>query len=64
MPAPSTLSVQVPYAETEQQFLVLAVQAAVKTFRTIHASYNRSPAHSAGEATMSESLASAGAQAK
>jgi len=33
-----TVSLEVPYAETEQQFLVLAVQTAVKTFRSLHAS--------------------------
>ena len=38
MPSPMTVSLEVPYAETEQQFLVLAVQTAVKTFRSLHAS--------------------------
>jgi hypothetical protein len=37
MPSPMTESVQVPYSENEQQFLVLAVQAAVRTFRSMHA---------------------------
>jgi hypothetical protein len=65
MPPPSTVSLQVPYAETEQEFLLLAVQAAVRMFRTIDASsYDRMPARSTGEATVSESLASAGIQAQ
>jgi len=56
MPPPLTVSLQVPYAKDEQQFLILAVQAAVKTFRTLHlSSCDRSPAQSIGEATMSES---------
>jgi hypothetical protein len=38
MPSPMTVSLEVPYAENEQQFLVLAVQTAVKTFRSLHAS--------------------------
>lgn len=32
-----TVSFQVPYAQSEQQFLVLAVQAAVRTFRGMNA---------------------------
>ena len=38
MPSPMTVSLEVPYTENEQQFLVLAVQTAVKTFRSLHAS--------------------------
>jgi hypothetical protein len=38
MPSPITVSLEVPYAETERQFLVLVVQTAIKTFRRIHAS--------------------------
>jgi hypothetical protein len=37
MPSPVTVSLQVPYSENEQQFLVLAVQTAVRTFRSLHA---------------------------
>jgi hypothetical protein len=37
MPSPATVSLEVPYAENEQQFLVLAVQAAVRTFRRMNA---------------------------
>jgi hypothetical protein len=36
MTLPGTVSLQVPYAHTEQQFLVLAVQAAVRTFRSMN----------------------------
>ncbi len=38
MPSPMTVSLEVPYAENEQQFLVLVVQTAVKTFRSLNAS--------------------------
>lgn len=38
MPSPLTVSLQVPYNENEQQFLVLAVQIAVRTFRNMRAS--------------------------
>jgi hypothetical protein len=38
MPSPMTISLEVPYADNEQQFLVLVVQTAVKTFRSLHAS--------------------------
>ena len=37
MPSPATVSLEVPYAENEQQFLVLAVQTAVRTFRSMNA---------------------------
>jgi hypothetical protein len=37
MPSPATVSLEVPYTENEQQFLVLAVQAAVRTFRRMNA---------------------------
>ena len=33
---PFTVSLEVPYADTEQQFLVLAVQTAVRTFRSMN----------------------------
>jgi hypothetical protein len=57
---PSTVSLEVPYADSEQQFLVLAVQAAVKTFRTIQTnSCDRSQAESSG---LSDSLGSVGTQ--
>ncbi len=36
MPSPVTVSVQAPYSANEQQFLVLAVQAALGRFRSIH----------------------------
>ena len=35
---PMTVSLEVPYAENEQQFLALVVQTAVKTFRSLNAS--------------------------
>jgi hypothetical protein len=35
MTSPVTVSLEVPYAESEQQFLVLAVQTAVRTFRSM-----------------------------
>ena len=37
MPSPVTVSLEVPYAENEQQFLVLAVQTAVRAFRSMNA---------------------------
>ena len=37
MSSPATVSLEVPYAENEQQFLVLAVQTAVRTFRRMNA---------------------------
>jgi hypothetical protein len=37
MTSPATVSLEVPYAENEQQFLVLAVQTAVRTFRRMNA---------------------------
>ena len=37
MAMPVTVSLEVPYADTEQQFLILAVQTAVRTFRNINA---------------------------
>lgn len=37
MPSPATVSLEVPYADNEQQFLVLAVQTAVRTFRSMNA---------------------------
>ena len=35
MTSPVTVSLQVPYVDSEQQFLVLAVQTAVRTFRSM-----------------------------
>jgi hypothetical protein len=37
MTSPVTVSLQVPYADTERQFLVLAVQSAVRAFRSMNA---------------------------
>jgi hypothetical protein len=37
MPSPMTVSLQVPYTENEQRFLVLAVQIAVRTYRGMQA---------------------------
>jgi hypothetical protein len=37
MPSPMTVSLQVPYTKNEQQFLLLAVQIAVRTYRSMHA---------------------------
>jgi hypothetical protein len=48
MTSPITVSLQVPYADTEQQFLVLAVQIAVRTFRSMNA---RSGEHSSSSLT-------------
>jgi hypothetical protein len=36
MTPPATVSLQVPYTNTEQQFLILAVQTAVRTFRSMN----------------------------
>ena len=36
MSSPETVSLQIPYAANEKQFLFLAVQAAVRTFRSIN----------------------------
>jgi hypothetical protein len=36
MSSPMTVSLQVPYTENEQQFLVLAVQIALRTYRSMH----------------------------
>ena len=35
--SPVTITIQVPYAENEQQFLLQAVEAALRMFRSIHA---------------------------
>ena len=35
MTSPETVSLQIPYTANEKQFLILAVQAAVRTFRSI-----------------------------
>jgi hypothetical protein len=37
MASPMNVSLDVPYMEIEQQFLVLAVQIAVRTYRSMHA---------------------------
>ena len=36
MSSPETVSLRIPYAANEKQFLFLAVQAAVRTFRSIN----------------------------
>ena len=36
MSSPETVSLQIPYRANEKQFLILAVQAAVRTFRNIN----------------------------
>jgi len=36
MSSPETVSLQIPYAANEKQFLFLAVQAAIRTFRSIN----------------------------
>jgi hypothetical protein len=36
MLSPDTVSLQIPYTANEKQFLILAVQAAVRTFRSIN----------------------------
>ena len=36
MPLPETVSLNVPYTDNEQQFLLSAVQAAMRTFRSIN----------------------------
>jgi len=36
MTSPETVSLQIPYTANEKQFLILAVQAAVRTFRSIN----------------------------
>ena len=46
MTSPLTVSLEVPFADTEQQFLILAVQAAVRAFRSIT---RRSADHSTQE---------------
>jgi hypothetical protein len=35
MSSPEIVSLQIPYTENEKEFLVLAVQAAIRTFRSI-----------------------------
>lgn len=44
MTSPVTVSLQVPYADSEQQFLVLAVQTAVRTFRSMNSNSGKHPA--------------------
>jgi len=36
MPSPETVSLQIPYTANEKQFLFLAVEAAVRRFRSIN----------------------------
>jgi hypothetical protein len=43
MSSPETVSLQIPYAANEKQFLFLAVQAAVRTFRSINPRYPDDP---------------------
>ena len=51
------VSLQVPYTRNEQQFLFLAVQTAVRTFRSMNASSNElAPAPSQKPSTPSPSL--------
>ena len=35
MPSPATVSLQIPYVENEREFVMLAVQIAVRTFRSM-----------------------------
>jgi hypothetical protein len=37
MPSPVTVSLQIPYVENEREFVMLAVQVAVRTFRSMNA---------------------------
>ena len=37
MSSPETVSLRIPYAANEKQFLILTVQAAMRTFRSINA---------------------------
>jgi hypothetical protein len=46
MASPETVSLHIPYAENEKEFLILAVQAAVRTFRNIRSSETTSPSTS------------------
>jgi hypothetical protein len=56
MSSPMTVSLQVPYADNEQQFLVLAVQTAVRTFRRLNAhSHEGAIPHSSSKPTPSSS---------
>jgi hypothetical protein len=43
MPSPESVSLQIPYTDNEKQFLFLAVQAAVRTFRSINPPCPRVP---------------------
>lgn len=36
MPLPETVSLRVPYTDNEQRFLLFAVEAALRTFRSIN----------------------------
>ena len=43
MSSPETVSLQIPYAANEKQFLILAVQAAMRRFRSINPRYTDDP---------------------
>jgi hypothetical protein len=57
MPSPATVSLEVPYAENEQEFLVLAVQTAIRTFRRLNA-HSVEPSVSVKAATLPHASAS------
>ena len=60
-----TVSLQVPYTRNEQQFLFLAVQTAVRTFRSMNTSSNElARAPSQKPSTFSPSLTRLQAVAK
>ena len=50
--SPSTVTLQVPYAENEQQFLLQVVEAAVRTFRSL----NGKPSDGLGEVSSMSTL--------
>lgn len=56
IPSPNDCSIElhVPYAETEQEFLRLAVQAAVKSYRERHKCTQSSPAIDQEERVMTQ----------
>lgn len=55
MTRPATVSLEVPYADTEQQFLILAVQAAVRTFRSMNSPSGESSSSSMKPSVFSSS---------
>ena len=55
MTMPATVSLEVPYADTEQQFIILAVQTAVRTFRSMNA---RSGEHTFNSSSTKPSVSS------